>query len=97
MKKQIQLNEELIDVEIKDHGPKFVLFSMDGVEYAVNLAADYDGVMTLNQNGSNHKITSVETHFVVVLSSISKPLSVDEINQKVKATIKWFLQCLEKF
>lgn len=65
MKKQIQLNEELIDVEIKDHGPKFVLFSMDGVEYAVNLAADYDGVMTLNQNGSNHRVTSVETHFVV--------------------------------
>lgn len=65
MKKQIQINEELIDVDVIQQNARFVLFNMDGVEYAVNLAANHDGIMTLNQNGAHHSVTSVDTHFVV--------------------------------
>jgi len=75
MKKQIQLNEELIDIDIVEQNPKFVLFNLDGIEYAVNLSSEHEGMMTLNHNGSNHQITSVDTHFVVdgVEFAISAP------------------------
>lgn len=75
MKKQIQLNEELIDIEIKEQNPKFVLFTLEGVEYAVNLSAEHEGMMTLNHKGSNHQVNSIETHFVVdgVEFAISAP------------------------
>lgn len=65
MKKQIQLNDELIDVNVIQQNASFVLFNLEGVEYAVNLAAYHDGMMTLNQNGSNHSVTTIDTHFVV--------------------------------
>ncbi len=65
MKKQIQLNEELIDIDVIQQNARFVLFNLEGVEYAVNLAASHDGMMTLNQNGVNHSVTTVDTHFVV--------------------------------
>lgn len=65
MKKQIQLNEELIDIDIIEQNPRFVLFNLEGVEYAVNLSSDHDGMMTLNQKGKNYQVTSFETHFVV--------------------------------
>jgi 3-methylcrotonyl-CoA carboxylase alpha subunit len=75
MKKQIQLNEELIDIDIIEQNPKFVLFNLDGVEYAVNLSAEHEGMMTLNHNGLNHQVNSIDTHFVVdgVEFAISAP------------------------
>lgn len=65
MKKQIQLNEELVDVDVIEQTPKFVLFKLDGVEYAVELSAEHDGMMTTSFGGRNHRISNVETHFVV--------------------------------
>ncbi|MBY0415971.1 MAG: acetyl-CoA carboxylase biotin carboxyl carrier protein subunit [Bdellovibrionales bacterium] len=65
MKKQIQLNEELIDVDIIDQGPRFVLFNLDGTEYAVNLGNVDDYKMTLDYDNSNTTVSTVDTHFVV--------------------------------
>lgn len=65
MKKQIQLNNELIDVEIIEQNPRFVLFNLDGTEYAVNLNNTDDYKMNLSLKNENRSITSFDTHYVV--------------------------------
>lgn len=69
MKKQIQfthINEEdLLNFEVIEQTPKFVLFNLEGVEYAVNLGAEYGNQMSLSYEGNNYTVTGVETHFVV--------------------------------
>jgi biotin carboxyl carrier protein len=69
MKKQIQFNhineEDLLDLEIIEQTPKFVLFNLEGVEYAVNLGAEYGNQMNLTYEGSNYGVIGVDTHFVV--------------------------------
>ena len=69
MKKQIQFThiseEELLDFEIIEQTPKFVLFNLEGVEYAVNLGAEYGNQMNLSYEGGNYSVTGVEAHFVV--------------------------------
>jgi biotin carboxyl carrier protein len=69
MKKQIQFNhineEDLLDLEIIEQTPKFVLFNLEGVEYAVNLGAEYGNQMNLIYEGSNYGVIGVDTHYVV--------------------------------
>ena len=65
MKKQIQLNDELIDVDIMEQNAKFVLFNLEGTEYAVNLANVEDYKYNLSMNNANNAVAIVDTHFVV--------------------------------
>ena len=65
MKKQIQLNEELINVDIIEQNARFVLFNLDGTEYAVNLSNVDDYKMNLAYNNTNVIVVGVDTHFVV--------------------------------
>jgi biotin carboxyl carrier protein len=65
MKKQIQLNDEVIDVDILDQSARFVLFKMDGTEYAVNLGNVDDYKYNLDYNSSNTTVATVDTHFVI--------------------------------
>ena len=65
MKKQIQLNDELVDVDIIEQNPRFVLFNIDGTEYSVNLSNVDDYKMNLTYNNSNIVVVGVGTHFVV--------------------------------
>ncbi|MBC7429302.1 MAG: acetyl-CoA carboxylase biotin carboxyl carrier protein subunit [Bacteriovorax sp.] len=75
MKKQIQLNDELIDVDIIEQNPRFVLFNLDGTEYTVNLSNIDDYKMNLSYNNTNVTVVGVDTHFVVdgVEFAISAP------------------------
>ncbi len=75
MKKQIQLNDELIDVDIIEQNPRFVLFNLDGTEYAVNLSSVDDYKMNLAYKHTNVTVVGVDTHFVVdgVEFAISAP------------------------
>lgn len=65
MKKQIQLNDELIDIDVIEQNPRFVLFNLDGTEYAVNLSNTDDYKMNLAYNNKNVTVVGVDTHFVV--------------------------------
>lgn len=65
MKRQIQLNDELIDVDVIEQNPRFVLFNLDGTEYTVNLSNVDDYKMNLSYNNSNVTVVGVDTHFVV--------------------------------
>lgn len=65
MKRQIQLNEELIDVDIIEQNPRFVLFNLDGTEYAVNLGNIDDYKLNLNYNNTNSSVVALDTHIVV--------------------------------
>lgn len=65
MKRQIQLNEELIDVDVIEQNPRFVLFNLDGTEYAVNLGNIDDYKLNLNYGNTNHSVVALETHIVV--------------------------------
>lgn len=75
MKRQIQLNDELIDVDIIEQNARFVLFNLDGTEYAVNLSNVDDYKMNLSYKQNNSAVVAVDTHFVVdgVEFSISSP------------------------
>lgn len=65
MKRQIQLNNELIDVEVMEQNPRFVLFNLEGTEYAVNLGNVEDYKYNLALNNSNNVVAVVGNHFVV--------------------------------
>lgn len=65
MKRQIELNDELIDVDILEQNPRFVLFNLDGTEYAVNLANVEDYKYNLAYNSGNTTVVAVDAHFVV--------------------------------
>lgn len=65
MKRQIELNDELIDVDILEQNPRFVLFNLDGTEYAVNLGNVEDYKYNLAYNSGNTTVVAVDTHFVV--------------------------------
>ena len=65
MKRQIQLNEELIDIDVIDQNPRFVLFNLDGTEYAVNLGNIDDYKLNLNYNHMNKSVVALDTHIVV--------------------------------
>lgn len=65
MKRQIQLNDEVIEVDILEQSARFVLFNMDGTEYAVNLGNVDDYKYNLAYNSSNTTVATVDTHFVI--------------------------------
>jgi biotin carboxyl carrier protein len=65
MKRQIELNDELIDIDILEQNPRFVLFNLDGTEYAVNLGNVEDYKYNLAYNSGNTTVVAVDTHFVV--------------------------------
>lgn len=65
MRRQIQLNDELIDVDVIEQNPRFVLFNLDGTEYAVNLSNVDDYKMNLAYRNTNVTVVGVDTHFVV--------------------------------
>jgi biotin carboxyl carrier protein len=65
MKRQIQLNDELIDVEIMEQNPRFVLFNLEGTEYAVKLGNVDDYKYNLEYEDTNTTVSSVDTYFVI--------------------------------
>ncbi|MEA9358053.1 acetyl-CoA carboxylase biotin carboxyl carrier protein subunit [Bacteriovorax sp. PP10] len=65
MKRQIELNDELIDIDILEQNARFVLFNLDGTEYAVNLGNVEDYKYNLAYNSGNTTVVAVDAHFVV--------------------------------
>jgi 3-methylcrotonyl-CoA carboxylase alpha subunit len=65
MKRQIELNDELIDIDILEQNPRFVLFNLDGTEYTVNLSNVEDYKYNLAYNSGNTTVVAVDAHFVV--------------------------------
>lgn len=65
MKKQLMIDDEIIDIDIVDESASFVLFNFDGEEYSVNLGALQDGKMVLNLKGKNRPVVLIDTHYVV--------------------------------
>lgn len=64
-KKQLLIDDELVEFEVVDESASFVLFNLDGVEYKVNLSSLQDGKMVLNLNGRNRPVVLVDTNYVV--------------------------------
>ncbi len=65
MKKQLVIDDEIIDVEIVDENASFVLFNFEGEEYSVNLGGLQNGKMVLNMKGKNRPVILMDTHYVV--------------------------------
>ena len=65
MKKQLVIDDEIVDVEILHENASFVLFNFEGEEYSINLGALQDGKMVLNLKGKNRPVILVDTHYVV--------------------------------
>jgi biotin carboxyl carrier protein len=65
MKTQIQLNNEMIDVDILEQNPRFVLFNLDGTEYAVKLGNVDDYKYNLEYEDTNSSVAVVDTYFVI--------------------------------
>ncbi|NOT77826.1 MAG: biotin attachment protein [Bacteriovoracaceae bacterium] len=65
MKKTIELNNELIDIDIIEQNPKFVLFNLEGREYTVSLESSDDYRLNLAFNQYNKTVVAVDSHFVV--------------------------------
>lgn len=65
MRKQIQLNEEMIDIDLIEQSPRFVLFNLDGTEYAVKLGSVDDYKYNLEYEDTNSTVAAVDTHFVI--------------------------------
>jgi 3-methylcrotonyl-CoA carboxylase alpha subunit len=65
MKKQFVIDDEIVEVDILEENPKFVLFSLDGVEYSVDLGSIQDGKMVLNHKGKNRPVVLEDVHYVV--------------------------------
>ena len=65
MKKQIQLNEEMIDVDVMELSARFVLFNLNGTEYAVKLGSVDDYKYNLEYEDTNSTVANIDTHFVI--------------------------------
>lgn len=65
MRKQIQLNEEMIDFDLIEQSPRFVLFNLDGTEYAVKLGSVDDYKYNLEYEDTNTTVSAIDTHFVI--------------------------------
>jgi len=73
MKKQFVIDNEIVDVNILEENPSFVLFQFNGEEYSVNLGGVQDGKMTLTSGGKNHSVifqTNTTTYKEETLSLI---------------------------
>lgn len=64
MKKQISLNEEVLDVEVIKQTPSFVLFELEGQQYSVNLNKVDDYKMNLSFNNKNSAVVVAAPYFV---------------------------------
>ena len=65
MKKQFVVDDEIVDVDVVEETPSFVLFKFNGEEYSVNLGRRDDVMMVLNHKGKNRKVITSEAQFVV--------------------------------
>ncbi len=65
MKKQFVLDNEIIDVDVIEENPSFVLFNFNGEEYSVSLGGANQGKMVLNLKGKNRPIILADKHYVV--------------------------------
>ncbi len=65
MKKQILVDDEIVDVDVLEENASFVLFNFEGVEYKVKLNSLQDGKMVLNLNGRNRPVVLEDTTYVV--------------------------------
>ena len=65
MKKQLVIDDEIVEVEVLEMNASFVLFNLEGVEYKVNLGALQDGKMVLNLNGKNRPVVLYDTQYVI--------------------------------
>lgn len=64
MKKQINLNDEMIDVEVINQTASFVLFEVEGEQYSINLNKVEDYKVNLSYNGSNKSVVVAGPYFV---------------------------------
>ena len=65
MKKQILVDDEIIDVDVEEVTPSFVLFKFNGEDYSVNLGRRDDAMMVLSHKGKNRQVVTSEAHYVV--------------------------------
>lgn len=64
MKKQINLNDEMIDVEVINQTASFVLFELEGEQYSINLNKTEDYKVNLSYNGHNKSVVVTQPYFV---------------------------------
>ena len=65
MKKQMLIDDEIVEVDVLEENASFVLFNLEGVEYSVKLGSLQDGKMVLNMNGKNRPIILEDVNYVV--------------------------------
>ncbi len=65
MKKQMLIDDEIVEVDVIEETASFVLFNLEGVQYSVNLGSLQDGKMVLNMNGKNRPVVLVDVNYVV--------------------------------
>jgi 3-methylcrotonyl-CoA carboxylase alpha subunit len=65
MKKQVIVNEEVVEVDLVEQNSNFVLFKFNGEEYGVNLESSRDGKFILNYNNKNYKAINVDNSFII--------------------------------
>jgi 3-methylcrotonyl-CoA carboxylase alpha subunit len=65
MKKQLIIDDEIIDVDVLEENASFVLFNFQGEEYSVNLGGLQDGKMVLNLKGKNRPVILVDSNYVI--------------------------------
>lgn len=64
MKKQIQINDELVDIDVISQTASFVLFEMNGEQYSVNLNHTDDYKMNLSYDGQNKTVVVAAPFYV---------------------------------
>jgi 3-methylcrotonyl-CoA carboxylase alpha subunit len=65
MKKQLMLNNQMVEVEIVSETASFVLFNFDGEEYSINLESSRNGRLVLGSLGKNYPVQSSGDSYVV--------------------------------
>lgn len=65
MKKQLIIDNEIVDVDVEDEGASFVLFNFEGEQYSINLGSLEKGRMVLNLKGKNRPVILVDNNYVV--------------------------------
>ena len=65
MKKQIVIDDEIVEVDVIEENASFVLFNFEGEEYSVNLGGLQNGKMVLNLKGKNRPVIWADSHYIV--------------------------------
>ena len=65
MKKQLLFGDEIIEVDLIEQTPSFVLFKFEGEDYSINLNNISDGKYFLNSAGKNAAVVCADKYFAV--------------------------------